>query len=53
MILGIDVCNYSLKCWPNINVKSLVTKEENILGSKLILEYNNQKFVIGEGGFET
>ena len=53
MILGIDVGNYSLKCWPNINVKSLVTKEENILGSKLILEYNNQKFVIGEGGFET
>lgn len=53
MILGIDVGNYSLKCWPNVNVKSLVTKEENILGSKFIIEYDNQKFVIGEGEFET
>lgn len=53
MILGIDVGNYSLKCWPNVNIKSLVTTEENILGSKLIIEYDNQKFVIGEGNFET
>ena len=53
MILGIDVGNYSLKTSENINVKSLVTSEENILGSKIILEYDNQKFVIGEGNFET
>ena len=53
MILGIDVGNYSLKTSENINVKSLVTSEENILGSKIILEYDKQKFVIGEGNFET
>ena len=53
MILGIDVGNYSLKTSENINIKSLVTSEENILGSKIILEYDKQKFVIGEGNFET
>ena len=53
MILGIDVGNYSLKTSSNISVKSLVSTEENILGSKLILEYDNQKFIIGEGNFET
>ena len=53
MILGIDVGNYSLKTSENINIKSLVTSEENILGSKIVLEYDNQKFVIGEGNFET
>ncbi len=53
MILGIDVGNYSVKVNPNINVKSLVSTEENILGSGIVLEYDNKKFVIGEGNFET
>ncbi len=53
MILGIDVGNYSVKVNPNINVKSLVSTEENILGSGIVLEYDNKKFVIGEGSFET
>lgn len=53
MILGIDVGNYSLKCYPDVNVKSLVSTEENILGSGMILEYDNQKFIIGEGRFES
>lgn len=53
MILGIDVGNYSLKSSVGINIKSLVSKEENILGSGLVLEMDNNKFVIGEGNFET
>lgn len=53
MIRGIDVGNYSLKIWPDTCIKSLVTSEENILGSKLLLELNGKKHVIGEGVFET
>jgi plasmid segregation protein ParM len=50
---GIDVGNYSLKEFPNTNIKSLVTTEENFLGSKLCLEYEDKKYFIGEGNFET
>jgi plasmid segregation protein ParM len=50
---GIDVGNYSLKEFPNTNIKSLVTSEENLLGSKLCLEYDSKKYYIGEGTFET
>lgn len=50
---GIDVGNYSLKEFPNTNIKSLVTTEENILGSKLTLEYDGKTYFIGEGNFET
>lgn len=50
---GIDVGNYSLKEFPNINIKSLVTTEENILGSKICLEYEDKTYYIGEGTFET
>jgi len=50
---GIDVGNYSLKEYPNTNIKSLVSTEENILGSKLHLEYENKHYYIGEGNFET
>ena len=50
---GIDVGNYSLKEYPNTNIKSLVSLEENILGSKLHLEYENKHYYIGEGNFET
>lgn len=50
---GIDVGNYSLKEFPNINIKSLVTTEENILGSKICLEYEDKTYYIGEGSFET
>lgn len=50
---GIDVGNYSLKEFPGTNIKSLVTTEENILGSKLTLEYDNKIYYIGEGSFET
>ena len=50
---GLDVGNYSLKEYPNTNIKSLISTEENILGSKLCLEYDNKKFYIGEGNFET
>ncbi len=53
MIVGIDVGNYSLKTSENINIKSLVSTEENILGSKIILEYDDQRLIIGEGEFET
>lgn len=53
MILGIDVGNYSLKINPDINIKSLVSGQENILGSKIVLEMDNKKFVVGEGDFET
>ena len=50
---GIDVGNYSLKEYPGTNIKSLVSTEENILGSKLHLEYENKHYYIGEGNFET
>lgn len=50
---GIDVGNYSLKEYPNTNVRSLATTEKNILGSKLCLEYEGQKYFIGDGNFET
>lgn len=50
---GIDVGNYSLKEFPSTNIKSLVAKEENILGSKICLEYEGEKYFIGEGNFET
>lgn len=50
---GIDVGNYSLKEFPGTNIKSLVTSKENILGSKICLEYEDKKYFIGEGSFET
>jgi plasmid segregation protein ParM len=50
---GIDVGNYGVKEFPNTNIKSLVTNEENILGSKLCLEYEGIKYYVGEGCFET
>lgn len=50
---GIDVGNYSLKEHPGTNIKSLVATEENILGSKLTLEYEGKKYYIGDGNFET
>lgn len=50
---GIDVGNYSLKEYPNTNIKSLVTTEENLLGSKICLELEGKKYFIGEGTFET
>jgi len=50
---GIDVGNYSLKEFPGTNIKSLVTTEENILGSKITLEYEDKIYYIGEGSFET
>ncbi|MGG7142499.1 ParM/StbA family protein [Clostridium nigeriense] len=53
MILGIDVGNYSLKSNSGLNVKALVSKEENILGSGIVLEMDSSKFIIGEGNFET
>lgn len=53
MILGIDVGNYSLKTNTEINIKSLVSNEENILGSGIVLEMDSNKFIIGEGSFET
>ena len=42
---GIDVGNYSLKEFPNTNIKSLVTTEENILGSKICLEYDGENLL--------
>lgn len=53
MILGIDVGNYSLKTSEGINIKALVSKEANILGNSIVLEMDNEKYVIGEGRFET
>ena len=53
MILGIDVGNYSLKTDTEINIKSLVSNEENILGSGIVLEMDSNKFIVGEGIFET
>jgi len=50
---GIDVGNYSLKEYPGTNIKSLVSTEENILGSKIHLEYEGKHYFIGEGNFET
>ncbi|MBU3186624.1 ParM/StbA family protein [Clostridium estertheticum] len=50
---GLDVGNYSLKEYPGTNIKSLVSSEENILGSKLHLEYEDKHYYIGEGNFET
>jgi plasmid segregation protein ParM len=50
---GIDVGNYSLKEFPNTNIKSLVATEKNILGSKYCLEYDNMTYYISEGSFET
>lgn len=50
---GLDVGNYSLKEYPSTNIKSLVTTEENLLGSKLKLEYEGKTYFIGEGVFET
>lgn len=54
---GIDVGNYSLKEFINDKtftiIKSLVAANENLLGSKLKLEYNNKTYFIGEGNFET
>jgi plasmid segregation protein ParM len=54
---GIDVGNYSVKEWISkdvyTNIKSLVTTEENLLGSTMSIEYDDKKFYIGEGNFET
>lgn len=53
MILGIDIGNYSLKSSTNLNIKSLICEEENILGSSNVLVIDGKKYVIGEGDFET
>lgn len=53
MILGIDIGNYSLKSSTNLNIKSLISQEENILGSTNVIEFDGKKYVIGEGNFET
>lgn len=53
MILGIDIGNYSVKVSPKLNFKSLISTEENILGNETVIEYDNKKFIIGEGEFET
>jgi plasmid segregation protein ParM len=49
---GIDIGNYSCKEFPNTNIKSLVSTEENILGSQISLEYEGKKYFIGEGSYE-
>ncbi len=53
MILGIDVGNYSLKTSEGVNIKALVTKEGNILNEGITLEIEGEKYIIGEGRFET
>lgn len=53
MILGIDIGNYSVKVAPDINFKSLISSEENMLGGNTTVEYDGNKYVIGEGTFET
>ena len=50
---GIDIGNYSIKEYPGTNIKSLISTEDNILGSKLTLEYEGKTYYIGEGNFET
>lgn len=51
---GIDVGNYSLKEFPNTNIKSLINTEESLLSSTSIkLEYDNKVYYIGEGNYET
>lgn len=53
MILGIDIGNYSVKVAPGINFKSLISTEENLLGGSMVIEYDNNKYIVGEGSFET
>lgn len=53
MIINEDIGNYSLKIFPGVNIKSLVSSEENLLGSSLVLEFDGEKYVIGEGTFES
>jgi len=53
MIRGIDIGNYSLKEYPHTNIRSLISTEENVLGSKFCLEYEGKKYFIGEGKFDT
>jgi plasmid segregation protein ParM len=50
---GYDIGNYSLKVAPALNIKSLISTEENILGSKIALTYEARTYYIGEGTFET
>lgn len=50
---GYDIGNYSLKVAPKLNIKSLVSTEENMLGSKIALTYDGITRYIGEGHFET
>lgn len=50
---GYDIGNYSLKVAPSLNIKSLVSTEENILGSSITLAYEDKIYYIGEGTFET
>lgn len=49
---GIDVGNYSIKEFPGTNLKSSITNEGNMLGSKLALEYEGKTYYVGEGSFE-
>ncbi|ADL53197.1 ParM/StbA family protein [Clostridium cellulovorans] len=53
MILGIDIGNYSVKTSTGVNFKSLVSTEENLLGSKIKIEFDNKTFYIGEGNRDT
>lgn len=53
MILGVDIGNYSTKVNPNVIFKSSVETNENIMGSKIKLEINNETFYIGESNIET
>jgi len=53
LILGVDIGNYSTKVYPNVLFKSSVETNENIMGSKIKLEINNETFYIGESNIET
>ena len=53
MILGLDIGTHGLKVNGKVHIKSLVSAEENILGTDLVLEYDNQKYVIGKGDFNS
>ncbi len=53
LILGVDIGNYSTKVYPHVVFKSSVETNENIMGSKIKLEINNETFYIGESNIET
>lgn len=53
MIIGVDIGNYSVKTSENAFFLSKVTTDKNLFEEEMVMQYENNFFIIGQGEFET